>query len=191
MRRGRLRPKGQTPRRLRRPTPRGAMWSFTSRLTAALRPLTFAGIILSGRDREDERAEGTDFGADEGPRGATGCFDSAEELSSRARARKEETLRTSIRERQAARADRDEESEELARLPYDHANAVNIVAKYCPDYPPRLLKRYLPGLPVSLDRLSAERTVVERLLGWKLSAPDPCMLTNPVILSAPRTLLPG
>ena len=111
-----------------------------------------------------------------------------EELSSRARARKEETLRTSIRERQAARADRHEESEELARLPYDHANAVNIVPKYCPDYPPRLLKRYLPGLPVSLDRLSAERTVVERLLGWKLSAPDPCVLTNPVILSAPRTL---
>ena len=78
----------------------------------------------------------------------------------------------------------------LAQLHFDHADTINSFLKICPDYPKHIFDRYLPGVPISLERLGAERAIVESILGWKGDVKlDPCAITQPIIIYAPQTVL--
>jgi hypothetical protein len=72
-----------------------------------------------------------------------------------------------------------------------HSEDLNSLARYCPDYPPRLFARHLPGMPVSLEALRAERAALAAILGWEVFVPVSGCTSLPVILMAPTTLRGG
>lgn len=98
------------------------------------------------------------------------------------------------RERRAAA----EMSEHTAAFHFRNASAINTIATKCPDYPNVLIKRYLPGLPLTLEQLATSSQVIEDILDWQQAAAtgnvlreNPCYGRSPVILTAPDTLEAG
>ena len=81
--------------------------------------------------------------------------------------------------------------EQWAEFQGKHSQDLNAFFQYCPDLPPRLFERYLPGIPVSLEALRAERAGIAALLGYDVFMPAGACAVLPVITSAPETLVGG
>jgi len=81
--------------------------------------------------------------------------------------------------------------EQWAEFQVKHSQDLNTFFQYCPDLPPRLFERYLPGIPLSIEALRAERAAIAALLGYDVFMPKGHCETLPVITFAPDILVGG
>ena len=74
---------------------------------------------------------------------------------------------------------------------FERADEIVQIARLAPRFIDRTLERHLPWMPATLDRIAAERVLVERIFGMKETVPDPCVGTRPLMTSVPAEWIPG
>jgi hypothetical protein len=97
----------------------------------------------------------------------------------------DQLTQASIADWKASAEDRQRRLRAAAQLRFDHAREINDVARSMPHFIDWMLQRHLPWMPVSIERIAAERAIVERIFGMKEVIAHACMTTQPLIIDAP------